>query len=80
MTPQELGQQQARVAQSLEEVARVDQRLNRVLHTGARVHSLRTSWQQWQPSQQALEPSSSYYNLILQKVQELYAHVGIPPT
>ena len=26
--------------------------------------------------QQALEPSSSYYTLILQKVRELYAHVG----
>jgi sigma-B regulation protein RsbU (phosphoserine phosphatase) len=78
LTPQELGQQQARVAQSLEEVARVDQRLNRKLHTGARVHSLRASWQQWQAlqDQQALESSSSYYNLILQKVRELYVHVG----
>src|SRR5207244_3099495 len=70
MTQQELVQQQARVEQSLEEVARVDQRLSRELHTGALLHSLRASWQQLRAMQDQLplESYSSYYNLILQKV------------
>jgi serine phosphatase RsbU (regulator of sigma subunit) len=78
ITQQELVQHQARVAQSLAEVARVDQRLSRELHTGAHLHALRASWQQLpaMPDQLLLEPYSSYFNLILQKVRELYAHVG----
>jgi hypothetical protein len=78
MTPQDLVQQQARVNQSLQEVARVDQQLSRMLHTTERLQSLRASWQQLQAMQDqlTLEQPISQYNLVLNKVRELYAHVG----